>query len=315
MAKDRKKSDKRAPAGTKARKSGKRPPGTPKSGRRRVRRARWIRPGRPARGRGDRRRRRCSPWTEVQLVGPPRRAPTRPARGTRGRCRAPSSIPTRSSRRPRPGRWRHGRAWWWHRSDSSQLATFADPDRDPRTRVVSVGFVAVTERATPPAGGKVGQRSLVAGRRGGGEEGTDPGLRPRRHPVGRPRHRSMPDSSHSDLGIGLIERAVHPGRPPSGLRGGVGRSARAGQLPAQGTGHTRIRGGHRSGADGDHGPAGRALPTGVRRPPPSADCSGPADAAPTRAAPDRSGSTGQRSTVRITRAGLPTATAPGGTHG
>ena len=36
-----------------------------------------------------------------------------------------------------------------------QLATFADPDRDPRTRVLSVGFVAVVERATPPAGGDV----------------------------------------------------------------------------------------------------------------------------------------------------------------
>jgi 8-oxo-dGTP diphosphatase len=34
-----------------------------------------------------------------------------------------------------------------------QLATFADPDRDPRTRVLSVGFVAVVEQATPPAGG------------------------------------------------------------------------------------------------------------------------------------------------------------------
>jgi 8-oxo-dGTP diphosphatase len=36
-----------------------------------------------------------------------------------------------------------------------QLATFADPDRDPRTRVLSVGFIAVVERATPPAGGDV----------------------------------------------------------------------------------------------------------------------------------------------------------------
>jgi len=36
-----------------------------------------------------------------------------------------------------------------------QLAMFADPDRDPRTRVLSVGFVAVVERATPPAGGDV----------------------------------------------------------------------------------------------------------------------------------------------------------------
>jgi len=36
-----------------------------------------------------------------------------------------------------------------------QLVTFADPDRDPRARVLSVGFVAVVERATPPAGGEV----------------------------------------------------------------------------------------------------------------------------------------------------------------
>lgn len=36
-----------------------------------------------------------------------------------------------------------------------QLSTFADPDRDPRTRVVTVGLVAVVERATPPAGGAV----------------------------------------------------------------------------------------------------------------------------------------------------------------
>lgn len=36
-----------------------------------------------------------------------------------------------------------------------QLSTFADPDRDLRTRVVTVGFVAVAERATPPAGGIV----------------------------------------------------------------------------------------------------------------------------------------------------------------
>jgi len=36
-----------------------------------------------------------------------------------------------------------------------QVAVFADTARDPRTRVVSVGFVAVVERATPPAGGDV----------------------------------------------------------------------------------------------------------------------------------------------------------------
>jgi 8-oxo-dGTP diphosphatase len=36
-----------------------------------------------------------------------------------------------------------------------QLSTFADPDRDPRTRVITVGFVAVVDRATPPAGGVV----------------------------------------------------------------------------------------------------------------------------------------------------------------
>jgi 8-oxo-dGTP diphosphatase len=36
-----------------------------------------------------------------------------------------------------------------------QVATFADPGRDPRTRVLSVGFVAVAERAIPPAGGAV----------------------------------------------------------------------------------------------------------------------------------------------------------------
>lgn len=36
-----------------------------------------------------------------------------------------------------------------------QLSTFADPDRDPRTRVVTVGLVAVVERAAPPAGGAV----------------------------------------------------------------------------------------------------------------------------------------------------------------
>lgn len=36
-----------------------------------------------------------------------------------------------------------------------QLATFGEPDRDPRTRVVSVGFLAVADRAAPPAGGAV----------------------------------------------------------------------------------------------------------------------------------------------------------------
>jgi 8-oxo-dGTP diphosphatase len=36
-----------------------------------------------------------------------------------------------------------------------QIAAFADPARDPRTRVASVGFVAVVERATPPTGGAV----------------------------------------------------------------------------------------------------------------------------------------------------------------
>ena len=36
-----------------------------------------------------------------------------------------------------------------------QLAAFGDPDRDPRTRVVSIGFLAVADRATPPAGGEV----------------------------------------------------------------------------------------------------------------------------------------------------------------
>jgi 8-oxo-dGTP diphosphatase len=36
-----------------------------------------------------------------------------------------------------------------------QVATFADPGRDPRTRVLSVGFVAVADRAIPPAGGVV----------------------------------------------------------------------------------------------------------------------------------------------------------------
>jgi 8-oxo-dGTP diphosphatase len=40
-----------------------------------------------------------------------------------------------------------------------QVATFGDPARDPRTRVVSVGFVAVVERAAPPAGG-----ALASGR-------------------------------------------------------------------------------------------------------------------------------------------------------
>jgi 8-oxo-dGTP diphosphatase len=36
-----------------------------------------------------------------------------------------------------------------------QVGTFADPGRDPRTRVLSVGFVAVADRAVPPAGGVV----------------------------------------------------------------------------------------------------------------------------------------------------------------
>ena len=36
-----------------------------------------------------------------------------------------------------------------------QLSTFDGCDRDTRTRVLSVGFVAVAERATPPAGGAV----------------------------------------------------------------------------------------------------------------------------------------------------------------
>ena len=36
-----------------------------------------------------------------------------------------------------------------------QFATFADLDRDPRTRVVSVAFVAVASEAVPPAGGPV----------------------------------------------------------------------------------------------------------------------------------------------------------------
>jgi 8-oxo-dGTP diphosphatase len=36
-----------------------------------------------------------------------------------------------------------------------QLGAFARPDRDPRTRVVSVGYVSVADRADPPAGGVV----------------------------------------------------------------------------------------------------------------------------------------------------------------
>jgi 8-oxo-dGTP diphosphatase len=40
-----------------------------------------------------------------------------------------------------------------------QLGAFAGPARDPRTRVVSVGFVVVDERAVPPAGG-----ALASGR-------------------------------------------------------------------------------------------------------------------------------------------------------
>lgn len=85
-----------------------------------------------------------------------------------------------------------------------QLATFADPDRDPRTRVVTVAFVAVVERADPPAGGAVAsgrwwpvEEALAKkGRRLAFDHGVI---------VGRGVERLRVDLEQSDLGLGLIQ--------------------------------------------------------------------------------------------------------------
>jgi len=153
VAKERKKSDKREPERAKARKAPKRAPGTGLSGRDASDGPGGFGPDdRPAvtvtvdvvllaleegelsvllveRGRDPHRSRWALPGT---VVDPDEELVTAAARAVAGRTGmvvAPERL--------------------------AQLATFADPDRDPRTRVVSVGFVAVTERATPPAGGVV----------------------------------------------------------------------------------------------------------------------------------------------------------------
>jgi len=153
MAKERKKSDKRAPERTKERKAAKRPPGTRKSGR-----DASDGPG----GFGPDDRPAVTVTVDVVLLAMDegelsvllverRRDPHRNAWALPGTVVDPDEELVAAAARAVAGRTGVVVA----PERLAQLGTFADPDRDPRTRVMTVGFVAVIERATPPAGGKV----------------------------------------------------------------------------------------------------------------------------------------------------------------
>jgi len=153
MAKERKKSDKRAPVGAKERKSGKRPSGTRKPGRDASDGPGGFVPDdRPA----------VTVTVDVVLLAMDegelsvllverRRDPQRKAWALPGTVVEPDEELVTAAARAVAGRTGVAVA----PGRLAQLATFADPGRDPRTRVMTVGFLAVAERATPPAGGKV----------------------------------------------------------------------------------------------------------------------------------------------------------------
>jgi len=152
MAKERKKSDKRAPERAKERKPQKRGPDTPK--------ARRDAPDGPG-GFGPDDRPAVTVTVDVVvfamddgalsvLLVERRREPHRKAWALPGTVVDPDEGLVTAAARAVVARTGVGVA----PERLTQLATFADPDRDPRTRVVTVGFVAVTDWATPPPGGK-----------------------------------------------------------------------------------------------------------------------------------------------------------------
>lgn len=144
-----------------------------------------------------------------------------------------------------------------------QLATYGDPKRDPRMRVVSVAHLALApDLPAPRAGGDANSArwapvdDLLGPEGGYGREGEQQAPLAFDHAQiladGVERARSKIE--YSSLATAFCPCGVYGRRTPSGVRGGVGRGPRSAELPPQGDGHARIPGALRR----NHHPPGRA---------------------------------------------------------
>ena len=142
-----------------------------------------------------------------------------------------------------------------------QLATYGDPRRDPRQRVVSVAYLALAAELPDPLSGKRRVRSDLATGCGATLELRQACLRPRHNPCRRPRA-SPREAGVLAVGDGVLRRRVHRRRAPSRVRGRLGHRARSAQLSPKSHRLTGVPGADRKADDPQWRETGPALRRG-----------------------------------------------------
>ena len=144
-----------------------------------------------------------------------------------------------------------------------QLATFGAPDRDPRMRVISIGYLVFAPDLPEAVPGACRpDRGMGDGETRRHRHRPRPGLRSRADPRGGPGARPGTPRVH-DARHRVPADAVHAQRPPVGVRVGLGHGPGPLEPAPEGPGCRRVRGAHRAGGHARRGRTGsprRALP-------------------------------------------------------